>query len=149
MPRALAVATLRKPLPEERLLEGGAGHRQVGTLVVTGLERLLSLAACLLGLLEIDLGGHVRRLGEDDHLRRQDLEEAADDRERLLGAALADPQLANTERRDERGVVRQDAELALDPRQLHGVDLVRVGEALRRHDLQLEWHEISPPTSRR
>src|SRR5439155_11092996 len=48
VPRALAVATLRKPLPEERLLEGGTGHRQVGTLVVTGLERLLGLAACLL-----------------------------------------------------------------------------------------------------
>src|SRR6266404_5662798 len=111
MPRTLPVATLRNPFAEERRLESSPGCGQVGALVVAGFERLLGLATRLLGLLEIDLRGHVGGLGQHDDLRRQDLEEAADDRERLLCAALADPQLANTESRDERGVVGQDAEL--------------------------------------
>src|SRR5581483_4408088 len=51
-PRALAVASLGDPDPQQGLLEGGPGGGQVGGLVVAGLERLLGLAPCLLGPLE-------------------------------------------------------------------------------------------------
>ena len=84
--------------------------------MVAGLERPLGLASRLLRLLEVDLAGQVRRLGHDDDLVGPDLEEPADDRERLLGAALADPQLADAEHRHQRRMVRQDAELALGAR---------------------------------
>ena len=72
----------------------GAGGGQVGALVVAGLERPLRLTARLLRLLEVDLRREVGRLGHHDDLVGPDLEEPADDREALLGAALADPQLA-------------------------------------------------------
>ena len=88
--RTLAVAPLGDTDPEQRRLELRPGGRQVGALDVAALERLLGLAARLLGLLEVDLGRHVGRLGHHDDLVRPDLEEAADDRERLLLAALAD-----------------------------------------------------------
>ena len=105
--------------------------------MVAGLERALGLAAGLLGLLEVDLAGHVGRLGHDHDLVGPDLEEPADDGERLLRATLADAQLADAERRDERRVVGQDAELALRPGQLDRVDRVRVGQPLGRDDLEL------------
>ena len=66
------------------MLERGAGRGEVGALDVAALERLLGLAARLLRLLEVDLGRHVGRLGHHDDLVGPDLEEAADDRERLL-----------------------------------------------------------------
>src|SRR4029079_7716543 len=70
----------------------------------------------------------------------------ADDRERLLLAALPDQQLADPEDRDERRVVRQGAELALDAGQLDAVDLVAVGQALGRDDLELERHQLASLT---
>ena len=93
--------------------------------------------------------GHVGRLGHHHDLVRPDLEEAADDRERLLRAALADAQLADAEHRHERRVVRQHPELALDARQDDRVDRVRVGEPLRRDDLEQACGMLSPPASRR
>ena len=58
---------------------------EVGALVVAALERPFRLAASLLRLLEVDLARHVRRLGHHDDPVRPDLQEAADDGERLLG----------------------------------------------------------------
>src|SRR5437762_2987448 len=66
--RTLAMAAFRDPDPEQRLLERCPGDRQVGGLVVAGLDRPLGLAARLLGPLEIDLRGHVGCFGHDDDL---------------------------------------------------------------------------------
>ena len=87
-------------------------------------ERLLRLAAGLLGLLEVDLRRHVGRLGHHHDLVRPNLEEAAGDGEELLLAAAPDAQLADAERRQQRRVVGQDAQLALDPGTDDGVDLL-------------------------
>ena len=76
----------------------------------------LGLATRLLGLLEVDLGGQVGRLGHHHDLVGPDLEEAAGDGERFLVAALADAQLAHAQRGQQRRVVGQDAQLALDAR---------------------------------
>ena len=62
----------------------------------------------------------------------------------FLLAALADAQLADAERRDERRVMRQHAELALRPGQDDRVDRVRVGQPLRRDDLELDGHGAQP-----
>ena len=133
--RALAVPPLGDPDAQQRLLELGARGGQVGAFAVARLEGPLGLAPRLLGLLEVDLARQVGRLGHDHDLVGPDLEEPADDRERLLGAALADAQLADAEHRHQRRVVRQDAELALDARDVDRIDLVLVDEALGRHDL--------------
>src|SRR3954462_4276791 len=102
---ALAVTALRDPDPDERRLERRAGGREVGPLHEPALQRLLGLAAGFLGPLEGDLGRHVGGLGHDDDLVRQDLEKAADDRERFLVAARPEAQLAGPEGRDQRRMV--------------------------------------------
>ena len=137
MTGALAVTTFCDPDAKERLLEGGPGSRQVDTLVVARFERSLGLASCLLCLLEVDLAGHVGRLGQDDDLVRSDLQEPADDGERLLDTILAEPQLPDTERRDERRMMRQDAELSLGAGHLDRVDGVRVDAPLGGDDLEV------------
>src|SRR5689334_8478335 len=109
---AFAMAPLRDADAQQRLLERGTRRREVGALVIAGLERPFRLAPRFLGLLEVDLARHVGRLGHHDDPVRADLQEAADDRERLLAATLADPQLADAEHRHERRVMRQHAELA-------------------------------------
>src|SRR4051812_5866022 len=109
--RPLPVSALGDPLPEQGRLERGAGRRQVDALVVAALEGVLGVAARLLRLLEIDLRREVGGLGHHDDFVGQDLHEPADHREIVLDAAGADPQLTDTQRRDERGVVRQDAQL--------------------------------------
>ena len=81
----------------------GPGGGQVGAFVEARLERPLGLAPRLLRPLEVDLAGHVGRLGHDHDLVRPDLQEAAGDGEDLLGAALADAQLADAERADTSG----------------------------------------------
>ena len=48
------------------------------------------------------------------------------------------------EQADERRVVGQDPELALDARDEHHVDLVRVRQPLRRDDLEVERHQFAP-----
>src|SRR6185369_16685018 len=65
------------------------------------------------------------------------------DREELDLAALPDSQLTHAERGHERRVVGQDPELALAAGDRHGIDLARVGEALRRDDLEMEGHQDS------
>src|SRR5262245_27303616 len=116
--RTFPVTPLRDTDAQQCLLERGASRGQVGALVIPGLERALRLATRLLGLLEIDLAGHVGGLRHHDDAIRADLQEAADDRERLLAAALADAQLPDAEHRHERSVVRQHPELALGAWQL-------------------------------
>ena len=130
MPRALPVATLGDPDPQERVLQRGPGSGQIhGIWAGRALERPLGLAPGFLRLLEIDLAGHVGGLGHHHDLVRPDLQEPADDRERLLGPALADAQLADPEHRHERRMVRQHPQLALDPGQVDGIHGVRIRRA--------------------
>ena len=117
VPRTLAVSPLGDADPEEGLLERGARRGQVDRIGLDGpLERTLGLAPGLLRPLEVDLARQVGRLGHHHDPVRSHLEEAADDRERLLRPALADAQLPDAEHRHERRVVRQHPELTLDPR---------------------------------
>src|SRR5258706_2644033 len=148
--RTLAMPALGDADPEEGRLERGPGSGEVGGLDEAGLDGLLGLAPGLLGLLEVDLGGHVRGLGHDDDPVRPYLEEPADDRERLLLPALPVAELAGPEGGQERRVVGQHAELALASGQDHRVDLVRVGEAFGRDDLQQHRHQtVTGPSSMR
>ena len=52
----------------------------------------------------------------------------------------ADAQLAEAQRRQQRRMVRQDAQLALDAGADDGVDVVREGQPLGRDDLEVERH---------
>src|SRR6185295_15277458 len=110
---SLVLPALRHADAQQGLLQRRARDGEVRALLVAGLERLLGLAPGLLGLLEIDLGRHVRGLGHHHDLVRPDLHEAADDGERFLVAAAADAQLADAQRRQERRVVGQHAQLAV------------------------------------
>ena len=101
------------------------------------------------GPLEVDLAGHVGRLGHDHDLVRADLEEPADDGEALLRPALADAQLADAEHADQRGVAGQDAQLALDAGQLHRIDGVRVRQPLGRDDLERSVMALTTPDASR
>ena len=55
-------------------------------------------------------------------------------------AARADAQLADAQRGQQRRVVRQDAQLALDARADDRIDIALVGESLGRDDLEVEGH---------
>src|SRR5204863_179773 len=79
-----------------------------------------------LGSVEVDVRSEVGSLGHDHDTVGSNLEEPAEDREMLLRAALADRQLTGTQRRDQRSVVGQDAELSLAAGQRDGVDRVAV-----------------------
>src|SRR5659263_471621 len=92
--RTFPMSTLGDAYPEQGCLERRSGGGEVGAFDVAALEHLLGPAARLLGLLEVDLRRHVGGLGHHHDLVRQHLEEAADDRERLLVVALSQPQLA-------------------------------------------------------
>src|SRR6185369_5808995 len=94
----LAMAPLGNSNADQGRLEGGARGGEVGALDVARLEDLLGLLPRFLGSLQMDLGRHVGRLGHHDDLVRQDLEEAADDREVLVLAAFPQPKLAGPER---------------------------------------------------
>jgi hypothetical protein len=72
--------------------------------------------------------------------RRQDLDEAAGDREEVLRAAGADSELADAERRHERGVVWQHPQLALGAGQRDAVHGLVEDEPFRRDDLELDRH---------
>src|SRR5699024_2578359 len=110
-PRTLAPPPCGDTKAEQRPLRRRACAGQVGWLRAALLERSLRFAASLLRGLEVDLGRKVRGLGHHDDLVRANLDEASRDGEELLGAALPDPELSEPERREQRGMVRQDAEL--------------------------------------
>ncbi len=92
----------------------------LGALVL-GVSRKLGEAcpdelAGLLGACRVDLRHGDSRIGEDDDLVLVDLQVATGDREELpIRGAIAEAQtdLARGERRDDRRVQRQDADLAL------------------------------------
>src|SRR5262249_1180378 len=140
MSRPFAMTTFGDADAQQRLLELGARAGQVDGVGAGSLERPFRLAPRLLRPLEVDLARHVGRLGHHDDAVGPDLEEPADDRERLLAAALADAQLPDAEHRDERRMVRQHPELALRAGQLDRIDRVRVGQAFRRDDLEHQRH---------
>jgi hypothetical protein len=86
------VSAFRNADAHEGLLEGCSCRRQVGAFGEARLECPFRLAARLLRTLQIDLRCEVGRLGHHHDLVRADLDEATDDGERFLGAALANPQ---------------------------------------------------------
>ena len=122
-----------------RCREARARARSAGSSKPSASARSASLAG-LLGGLEVDLRRQVGGLGHDHDLVGPDLEEAAGDGEGLLLAALADAQLAHAERRQQRGMVRQDAELALDARADDGSPRRPRRRAARRDDLEMQRH---------
>ena len=138
--RALTMAAFRDPDPQQSLLELRPGARKVSRLVGCGIERPLRLAPRCLRLFQVDLGRQIRCLGHHNHLVRPDLEEAADDRERLLPAALLDPELTDTQGGDQWRMVRQDAQLAFHTGNDDHIHIVLVREPLRRDDLEMERH---------
>src|SRR4249920_414618 len=94
VPGPLAVSPLGDADPEEGGLERGPGSGQVDRVGLRGaLDGAFGIAPGFLGALEVDLAGHVGRLGHHDDAIRANLEEAAGDRERLLLPTLADAQL--------------------------------------------------------
>src|SRR4029079_16035453 len=99
--RTFAMATFGDADAQQRLLKRRAGGGQIGWLVGGGLQRPLGLTARLLRALEVDVAREVGVRAHDDDFVGRDLQEAADDGEGFLGAALANPQLAHTERRDQ------------------------------------------------
>ena len=137
---ALAMPPLGHPDAQERPLHRGPGTCQVSRLLEALFDGALGLAPRGLGRFQVDLRREVGQLGHDDDLVGPHLEEAARDREGLLLVALPDAQLPDAERREQRGVMRQDAELAFGARTDDRVDVVRVGLPLGRDDLEQEGH---------
>jgi len=136
----LAVATLGDADAQQRTLHRRARPRQVGRLLEALLDSALGLVAGLLGSLKVDLGGEVSQLGHDHDLVGADLHEATGDGEVLLLGTLADAQLTHPQRGQQRGVVRQHTQLASDAGAGDRVDLVRIGLAFGRDDLQQQGH---------
>ena len=124
MPWAFTMASLSNPDPEEGMLELSAGGGQVDRVGRGTLERPFRLAPRLLGPLEVDLTGHVGRLGHDHDLVRPNLQEAAGDGEELFLATTPNAQLPEPERRQQRRMVRQHPELPLNTRTHNRINLV-------------------------
>ena len=143
-PRPFAVSTLRDPDPQQGLLEMRPSRRQVdGIRRSSPLERPLRLTPSFLRLLEIDVAGQVGRLGHHHDPIRPNLQEPAHDRERLLlphpsGSATPRPRASKRG-----GMVRQDPQLPLDTRKVHGIHRVRIRETFRRHDLKQQRHQAT------
>jgi len=63
---------------------------------------------------EIDLRRPLGGIGKDDHLVIDDLDEPSEHHERLFTWAFLYPELTLREKRDQRGVTRQDSERAFE-----------------------------------
>jgi len=105
-------------------------------LLETLRQRALCLPTRFHGQFEIDLGSNVSRLSHDHDLVRPNLQEATGDGEILLFAMTPDAQLTDSQRGQQRRVVRQDTQLAFDARADNRIDLVGKQLPLRRHDLE-------------
>ena len=87
---------------------------------------------------EVDLVGLLGDLRQDGDAIRLDFREAERDQEVVFLLALAVPQRAHLERRQQRRVAWQDAEIAVGARNLHLVDLLPHEQPVGRHDLELK-----------
>src|SRR5258708_30951942 len=135
-----APATLADPQPHHRPLERCPRPRlfHPGR---SGLQRLLPALARGLGLGLIDLVGLLGGIGEDHDPIGSHVHEPAEDRQRRFDAALLDAQLARPERRDERSVVWQDADVPFARGYDDHVDVVLQDGALGRDDLEPDRHQ--------
>lgn len=125
---------------QQRPLESRPGTSEVGRLLEALGECPFGLASSLLGLLDIDLGCHIRCFSHHDDLVRPNLEKTAGDREELLLAAPTNAQLPDSQSSQERRMVRQDAQLPLDPRTNDRVNFFTEDLAFRGDDLQKKRH---------
>jgi hypothetical protein len=132
------LATLRDTQADRRSLERLFGSRKIESLTTLGEPRLGALAGGL-GPLQVNLLDALRRIGQHDDAVVQHLEEAAEDDQRLLAAALLDTHLTGREKREERRVLWQDAELPLRAGRDDHVDVLsREHDALAGDDLDVQ-----------
>ena len=82
------------------------------------------------------LGG----IGQDHDPVGANVHEATEYGQHFLDAALLHLELARAERREERGVVRQDPDVPLARRRDHHVDVILVDGPLRRDHLEVQRH---------
>jgi hypothetical protein len=116
-------------------LQRGAGGGHVGRLHEPALEDTLGFAPRPLGPLQVYLGGHVGGLSKNYDPVRPNLQESAEDREDLFGAASLKPQYALAEQRDQGSVVGQDPHLALTPGHDDLIDVAFEGSPFRSDNL--------------
>jgi len=133
----LARAALRKADPNESPLKCGPGTREVGGFDETVVDRVLGLAPRPLGTLEVYVRGDVGRFGQDHDPVRTNLQEAAEDGDLLLLAAVLEPQHALAEQRDQGRMMGQNAHLALDTRHDNFIDVAGEGSLFGRDDLEM------------
>src|SRR5207245_111212 len=138
-------ASLAYPQPDERPLERRPRPRLFGGGRRSRRECSLSAVAGLLGAAGVDLLGVLGGLGEDDDPVRPYVHEPPEHRERLFDTALLHPELARSEGRKERGMVRKDPEVPLTSGGDDHVDVVLVDLALRGDDLEMEGHQPASP----
>ena len=131
-------------------LEARAGAVELGANLGHLLGRAGEGAEAALGVfalgargLGVDLFGELGEVGEDGDAVGVDLDEAARDEQAARRRALRVGEDAGLERRDERGVAGQDAQLAVRARHGHRVHLLREKPPLRRDDIELESHKES------
>src|SRR5262249_1202882 len=91
-----------------------------------------------LGARDVDVAGALGDLREDRDAIRLDLREPEGNREVVFLLALPVPQLPDVQRRQQRRVSRQDAEVALGAGDLYFVPGLVDGRPLRGHDLELQ-----------
>ena len=138
---ALAMAALGDADAQQRPLHRGPRPRQVGRLLEALLDGALRLAAVPASAASRSISdARSASSAMTTTLSGRTWRNPPAMAKYSSSAALADAQLPDAERREQRGVMRQDAELALGARADDGVDVVRVDLPLGRDDLELEGH---------
>jgi hypothetical protein len=143
-----ACAKLGEADADERSLKGRPREREIGRLHETAFDDVLGLAASPLRPFQVDFRGHIGHLGQDHDAVRPNLEEAAEDGERLFLPAALDAKHALAEGRDKRGMVREDAKLAFAARDDDLVHVAFEGSFLRRDDFEMQRHYFIPRSSK-
>src|SRR5438034_501553 len=126
MARERAIERRRRPCVVDRLLGASSEDAALGPLLRPR------------GTTAVDLLGPFGGVGEDDDLVVSNLREAARHGEVELVAVDAVYDLAGPERREERGVARQHAEVSVAPGDHDLVDGLGDDEVCRRDDLEPE-----------
>src|ERR1019366_4657827 len=98
----------------------------------------LGLLPRLLGACLVDVLGSLSGIREDGDLVREHLEETARDEEAVLRLPVANQHFAGSQRRQQRDVLREHAEVALDAGREHEVSLLAEHATLSRDELDLQ-----------
>src|SRR6185295_3991184 len=134
-PGHLLLVLLRDAEAVHCALEGGLRAGFVDLLGRRRREAFLGALLRLLGALDVDLGGLLGALGQEDRLFGGDLHEAAGGREVLLALVAADGDHAGLQGAQQRRVAGQDAEIAALGGDDQRLDFLREDELLRGDDL--------------